>query len=234
MTREEKNRLWFNSLLRISASEALKNEIDLLPSKEELDKKYILSDNLNKRINKIIIINRIKQKVRSFCKVSRKIALFIIILSVSSTITLLSVEATRNAIFNVFIEQYEKYTEIKFNKEVSEVKNNKLYMPNYLPQGFKETSTVTYGNSVMMIYTNDNGIDILFKQRPAETGTTLIDNENTKYKEIEINGNVAYLFEALTTEDYSVLLWQEDSVVFELESILSCDELIQVGSSFRK
>ena len=73
--------------------------------------------------------------------------------------------------------------------------------------------TVTYGNSLMQIHTNDEALEILFKQGPSETGTILIDNENTEYEEIEINGKAAYLFEALTLEDYNTLLWQEEDIV---------------------
>ncbi len=75
-------------------------------------------------------------------------------------ITLLSVEATRNAIFNAIIKKFDKYTEIKFNKGVEDETNNKLYSPIYLPQGFRETSVVTYGNSIMIIYTNNEGNEI--------------------------------------------------------------------------
>lgn len=233
MTREEKNKIWFDSLLRIATSEALKNETDLLPLKEELDEMYYPSDELNKRIKKIITINRLKRKVHNCGKIARKIAIVIIVLFAASLITLLSVEATRNAIFNAIIEKFDKYTEIKFNKGVEDETNNKLYSPIYLPQGFRETSVVTYGNSIMIIYTNNVGNEILFKQRPVETGTILIDNENTNCKEIKINGNEAYLFEAMTIDDYNILLWQSEGVVFELQALIKGDELIQIGNSIK-
>lgn len=234
MTREEKNSIWFDSLLRIATSEALRNEIELLPSKEELDKKFHPSDKLSRRIKRIIIRNRMEQKIHAYAKIARKIAAVVIILYTASSITLLSVEATRNAIYNLIIEHHDKYTEIRFDNSITDKAHSDLYSPTYLPQGFKETSTVTYGNSVMQVYTNEEGIEILFKQRPVETGTSLIDNENTEYKQIEIGGNVAYLFEALTTEDYNVLLWQSEGVVFELTSLLSSDELTQIGSNLSK
>lgn len=231
---EEKNRILFDALMRIGLSDALRSEIDLLPSKEELDMQYKPSDRLNRRIKTIIIRNRIKQKIHSYSMFARRAAVLLIIILSASSITLLSVEATRNAIFNAIIEQYDKYTEIRFDNNVDDEANNQLYFPSYLPEGYKKTSTVTYGNSVMQVYTNEEGIEILFKQRPAETGTTLIDNENTDYKEIEINGKVAYLFEALTLEDYNILLWQEEGIVFGLQSLISSDELIQIGRSISR
>jgi hypothetical protein len=85
----------------------------------------------------------------------------------------------------------------------------------------------------MITYTNNEGIEILFKQGSVGTGTTLIDNENTKYKEININGRDGYLFEALTSEDYNVLLWKVDDISFELQSLINSDKLVQIGSSLK-
>jgi len=232
--REEKNRILFDTLVRIGVSDALKSEISLLPSKEELDRQYKPSDKLTRRIKTIIIRNRVKQRIHAYSKMASRVAVLLIILLSVSSITLLSVEATRNAIFNAIIEKYDKYTEIRFDNKVEDGNSNKPYSPTYLPQGFKETSTVTYGNSLMQIYTNDEGLEILFKQGPSETGTILIDNENTEYEEIEINGKVAYLFEALTLEDYNILLWQEEGIVFGLQSLISSDELIQIGRSISR
>ena len=233
MTSEERNKIWFDSLLRIAVSEGLKNEMDLLPSKEELDKRYHPSDKLNRRIKNIIIRKRIKGQVEAHGKIVYKIATILIILFAASSITLLSVEATRNAIFNVIIQQLDKYTEIKFEKDGANESNGSLYSPTYLPQGFVETSNVTYGSTIMITYTNNEGIEILFKQGSVGTSTTLIDNENTKYKEIKINERDGYLFEALTSEDYNVLLWQVDGISFELQSLINSDELVQIGNSVK-
>ncbi|MBE5966167.1 MAG: DUF4367 domain-containing protein [Lachnospiraceae bacterium] len=234
MTRKEKNKVWFDALLKVAISESLKNEMDLLPTKEELDNKYIPSAIMDRRIRKLIIRNRIKHKTHAYVKTMRKIAASIIIIITASSITLLSVKATRNAIFNAFIERFEKYTEIKFNDNTMNSKENNIYSPIYLPAGFKKISVKTYGNSVMQIYSDDAGKKICFEQWLADTGTALIDNENTKYSEIEMNGDTAYLFESLSEDDYNVLLWQSNGMVYELTSQINSNELILIGCSLEK
>ncbi|NLP35754.1 MAG: hypothetical protein GX359_11305 [Clostridiales bacterium] len=104
--------------------------MDLLPSKEELDKKYHPSDELNRRIKRIIIRNRMDQKVHAYAKSARKIAVIIIILFTASSITLLSVGATRNAIFNLIIEHHDKYTEIRFDESAADGTNSNFNLKN--------------------------------------------------------------------------------------------------------
>lgn len=233
MTREDQNEMWFDALLKVSLSDALKNEMDLLPSNKDMNEKYKLSAEVDKRIKKIIIRHRNSSKIMSYSKNLHKIVACFIIVVVLSSITLISVEATRNTIFNILIEQFGKYTEIQFQDSDTDMEQNEIYRPTYITEGFKEKSTQTYGNTIIIKYTDDLGTEILFKQRLADAGIALIDNENTKYIEIEIAGNKAYLFEALTKDEYSVLLWQYQGVVFELTSSIGSDELIQVGNSVK-
>lgn len=234
MTGKDRNKELFDALLKVAVSEALKNEMDTLPTNEELNMAYKPSPELDKRFKNLIIQGKIKSKIKFFVKSVYKIAACIIMIFVLSSITLLSVEATRNVIFNAFVEWFGKYTEIQFQDSVIDNDQKNIYRPAYLPNGFKETSSQTYGNTVMQIYSDESGDEIIFKQRPADAGTALIDNENTIYTEVEISGNTAYLFKALTKEDYSVLLWQSEGVVFEMTSQISSNELIRIGNSLKK
>lgn len=234
MTNEVRNDILFDAMLKVAVSEGLKKEIDTMLSNEELNEKYKPSTELDGRIRKIINRDRIKSRLKLNARSLRKIAVCMILIVGLSSITLLSVEATRYAIFNAFIEQFGKYTKIQFQDSVIDSELRDIYRPTYIPESYKEKSTQTYGNTVMLLYSNDTGKEIIFKQWKVDAGTALIDNENTKYKEIEISGNKAYLFEALTKDDYSVLLWHSEGLVFELTSQISSDELIRIGDSIKK
>lgn len=234
MTTKKRNEIWFDALLKVAVSESLKNEIEILPSNEELNQQYKPSDKLDRQIKKIIKRNQFKPKTRVYSSILRKVVVCIIIIFAASSVTLLSVEATRNAIFNAFISQFEQYTEVKFKDSTIDDTQNNIYSPTYLPEGFTEISTISYGNSIIQTYSDKAGNEILLKYRVAETGTELVDNENTNYKEIKIAGNTAYLFKALTKNDSSVLLWQSGGVVFELSSPINSDELIKIGNSIKK
>jgi len=147
---------------------------------------------------------------------------------------LLSVEATRNVIFNTIIEWHEKYTKVEFKDSATDSKQSGVYQPSYLPQGFSQTSLTKLGNVHMLIYSNDTGETIIFSQWIYGSGASSVDNENKKYSEIEISGNKAYLFEAITEEDSNVLTWQAVGMVFELTSPIDSKELIHIAESLKK
>lgn len=234
MTKEEQKDILFDALLRISVSDALKNEMASLPTNEELNAGFIPSAKLDKRITKIILQNKRKSKRRLYSKRISKLAATIVIIAGISSITLLSVEATRKAIFNAFVEKNNQYTEIKFQEADTEGEQMDIYRPTYLPKGYEEVSIQSYGSTVMLIYSNDEMNEIHFMQRYGIEGSAFFDNEDNKYTETEIAGNKAYLFEATTEEVHNILLWRDESVIFELTSQISIDELTKIANSITK
>lgn len=233
MTHAGQNKELFDALLKISISEAMKQELEAIPASNELNKMFIPSHELDKRIKRIIIQGKAKLQIRHYAKKAGKLAACIIILLILSPVTLPGVKAARNVVFHTFFEWFGKYTQIEFRDQEPENEEN-IYKPSYLPSGFKEESTQTYGNAIMQIYTNETGDKIIFEQQPADTGNILIDNENTEYSEVKVAGDMAYLFQAQAERERNMLLWQSEGIIFELTSQISSDELIQIGNSLKK
>ena len=213
--------------MKIAVREAFEREMSELGS-EEADETDKPSPELEKRVKRLIDKSYMKSKMRRYMKLAGKIAVCICI---TFTIISLSVRATRNAIFNAIIELQEKYTRVDFGE--SETVTG-IYRPTYLPEGFSETSTVKFGNTVMIKYSKADDAEIVLSQRPAESGTSLVDNENTDYMEVEVSGVTAYLFSGSSANDISTLIWQANGTVFELTSTISIDELIKIGKSLKK
>ena len=234
MTSEDRNKELFDSLLKAAISDALRDEMDALPSNKELNEKFPTSAKLEQRMKKLISEQKIKSKIRHFVKSNRKIAACFIVILVLSSATLLSVEATRNVILNTFVNQFGKYTQIQFQDSSADGQQMDIFRPAYLPEGYKKISEEIYGNSALLVYSNESDTEIVLKQRKAEEGTSLIDNENTNYTEVDISGNTAYLFKAVKDDNYNVLLWKSHDVVFELTSKVNSDELIRMGNSLEK
>lgn len=234
MSSEDRNKELFDSLLKAAISDALKDEMDALPSNKELNEKFQMSEDLDKRIKKLIFEHKIKFKIRYFVKSNRKIAACFMVIIILSSATLLSVEATRNVILNTFVNQFGKYTQIQFHDSSAGGQQMDIFRPAYLPEGYNKVSEDLYGNSALLVYSNESDTEIVFKQRKAEEGTALVDNENTNYTEVDISGNTAYLFKAVKDDNYNVLLWKSHDVVFELTSKVNSDELIRMGKSLKK
>lgn len=231
MTDDRKNEILFDTLIKLSITEAFEKEMSFLPSIEDLNQEYKLSPEFDKKINSIISKGYRKSKIKAFSKKFGKVAAFICILLTMSSAVLLSVKATRNAIFNAVIQLHGKYTEVKFGESAT---YDGIYRPSYLPKGFREGTSKKFGSTTIVTFSNKDGEEILFSQWTYNTGTSFVDSENTNYTEIEISGEKAYLFKALAAEDSNTLIWQSKGMVFELTSKISSDELKLIGESLEK
>lgn len=222
----------FDALLKIAVEEALEQEMEEMPSCEELNKQYKPSPSLNKKIRKKISQHRFKEKASSWKKAAVKIAACSAIVMVFSSVVLLSVEASRNYIFNAVIKWQEDYFSIQhIENNISDIK---IFEPTYLPKGFIEVSSNIMGDIIKITYENENGIKITFKQSPSQSTHILADHENKKYAVIKINGKEAYLFSATEDDKNNAVLWESDGIIFIIISEIESAELILIAESVKK
>lgn len=233
MVSRDKNEEMFDALIKSAINDEFHKEIEALPTNEELNKLYTPSPELDMRIKKLIDKSYRKSKMQSFSKTILKVIACIAICFTLLSAGLLSVEATRNKIFNIIIEWHEKYTKVEFKDSATDSKQSGIYQPSYLPDGFSQTSLKKLGNVDMLVYSNNTGETIIFSQWTYGSGSSSVDNENKKYSEIEISGNKAYLFEAIKEDDSNILTWQAGDMVFELTSSIESKELIHIAESLK-
>jgi hypothetical protein len=230
MIDKEKNEVIFDALLKVAVSEALEKEVSLLPSDEEIAE-FQPTPEFDGRMKKLFQMNQRKASFQRMTKKVRKIAACVGILFTLSATLLLSVSATRNAILNAVIGWQEKYTEVKFD---GTTEDSSTYLPSYLPEGYSKTSDDVSATGSTTVYTNSAGNQIILTQSPADSGADSVDNENTTYREINLSIGKAYLFEAKTADDSSVLIWQYNSYAFELSAQLNSTEMVKIAESLKK
>lgn len=241
MTGRRQNEKLFDALLEAAVSQAFQEEMEQLPSNEELNAEYEPSPELDRRIHELIDQSRREARRKHFRRRLGKVATCIaVVFTLVATVTL-SVEATRNRIFNAYLDWQDKYTSIQFKDmadpaETKGIDESSLFHPTYIPKGFKQTSIKKFGKVIVLEYLNkETGEKILFDQGPAGAGKTSVDSEHTTYREIEISGNKAYLFKGMRKDvDQSVLIWQSGGVKFKFTSLIDSSELIRMGESLKK
>ena len=231
MNGKEKNDILFDSLINSAAAHVFINEMNELPSIEDLDRNCPPAAELDKKIEKIITKAYRQKKRNDLRSTLMKITVGIAIVFISLTVVIFTVEATRNLVFDVIIEWRNDHTIIEFDED-SEL-NYYIYKPSYLPDGFTEQSAHELVSGFQITYSNKNQDLIIFFQYPAETGITAVDNESTELIEIQISGETAYLFEDITGNEVSVLIMENDGIVFELTAALSRDEIILIIESIQ-
>ena len=223
---ERSNKL-FDAILKVAAEEAMKEEMDLMPNLDDLNKSYRPSASLNKKVYSIIKNERRAAKrkltLRGFVKVAAVIGIFFTI----STTILLGVEASRNFILNTFINIQNDHVAFEFNQS-KESADNSSFIFNYFPQGFNLLNSHNAGETNLSIYTNDFGEEIIIQQSPADTVSTAIDNENRVFSPIILNGHEIFVFEALDAQDQNVVMRQIGNHVFIVQSHIETDELLKI------
>lgn len=229
MTATEKNDVLFDAMLKVAMTEAFEKEIKSMPDDAELNA-YKPSPALDKRIGTLIKTHYRRMKTRRFTKSFGKAVACLCVLLTISSIILMSVGATRNAIFNAVISWREEYAEIHYDVSTSQAG---MYRPTYLPAGFSEKTVESVGIIKTIVYENEAGDQIVFSQEEAGHGTTLVDNENTKYSEVKISGSPGHLFQAKIENNASILIWEENGIVFNLIAILDAKELVRIGESLK-
>jgi hypothetical protein len=224
----ERNEQLFDAMLRASITDAFERDMNALPDYDALYA-HQPSPALDRRIDRLIKKSYLRIKAKRFTSRLGKAAAFFCILLTVASVILMSVSATRNAIFNAILKWHEQYTEIRFG----ESSERHFYRPAYLPAGFSEQTFEAGDNYTTIVYKNSNGEKLVLDQQAADTGVNLVDNENTDYSEIQIHGNTGYLFKAKTESDANIVIWEQNGIVLELISTLESDELLRVAESMK-
>ena len=224
----------FDAVIKIAAENALEQEMDEMPSCEELNARHKPSPDLDRKIKKIIARRKLKERATVWRKTATKIIAGIAVFIIISATVLLSVEATRNYIFNALIKWQEGYVSIEYNHNETKLPEAGVYKPTYLPEGFTEISSKTTGEITRTVYQNETEATIMLSQYPAQSSNTLFDNEGREFKNIQINGQEAYLFESIDLDKDNVLIWEANGIMFSINSGLESGELILIAESIKK
>lgn len=170
-------------------------------------------------------------------KISKRIAVILIVLSMITAFVSISVEAFRVKVFNLIIETSQKFSTISHQEKnqiniqedlPSEWKN--YYYPTFLPEGYFLVSTSELNNTKFMNFGNDLNIKIVFIQSDLSSQAQ-IDSEGGKVMEVEINGNIGRIIEK---EEITILSWNNNETGFIIQGNADKSTLMEFTSSLKK
>jgi len=233
MDMENRNDRILDTLIETAADDAAFQAMHDMPSCEDLDKIYKPSLEMDKRMRGIISRIENEKRFNRLLSLIGKIAAAFLVLVIITTTVLFSVEASRNYIFNAFLEWNKKNTTITFTDDSTQNEFDK-YSINYIPNGFTISNIDNDDISRFYTYINDKNVIIYITLTYAESVKLGVDNENTKQSIIMINNNKAYLFESIKTSGMNILVWNDGKIAFEITSIIRTDELIKIADNIVK
>lgn len=216
----------FESIFEYAGACHAENIVGEMNTKIKSGKQIFIPQELDVRMKKLIFRHYMKQNIRQVGKISAKVfpkvAVLFFIIFISFAILVTSVEAFRIKVFNFIIEVEKEYTSIDLNnssntipKEISEIPQEwgNVYVPAYIPEGFKITKTESLMLTTMIYYSNAEGQLIIFQQRSGENVNMRFDTENTVSENITVNGLEGLLVEKSRR---TTLIWHNNDLLFSI------------------
>jgi len=230
---ESRTEIVFNTLIDAAAEEALLQEMNEMPSCEELDKIYSPTPEMDLRMRKLIKRVENTQKTKKILVQASKSAMILFAFLAVATMVLIAVEASRNYIFNTFIQWNNNHTAIQF--QPSDKSNDfDKYTLHYIPEGYKLDTTSSSENTRTFIYTNEKDENIFVQQSIADSAKLSVDNENNQPSIMTIHGFEAFFFQSTSDNDSNSLIWKENNIAFTLISSLDKNEMILIAENILK
>ena len=200
--------------------------------KNDLDEEVEFSKEHVANMKKIFKVYRQKLFYKKMVAVTKRVAIFFIIISVVGAISIMSVEAWRIKILNFFIEVKDNHSDIHLREEMSD--NNSYKVADitfeYIPDGFTVENTNNTKNNLFIQFTNENNLYFSLNINDVDVNLS-IDTENANFKKIFLNRVEALLSEKDTIK---ILVWHNDKYMFTLIGNIETSELIKIAENIKK
>ena len=220
----------FEALFRQAVIDNFNEELNSIPSNDELAKQITFSPEHETRMKKLFTRDERKERTRTIIKWARR-AVAVILIAVTVLFgALMFVPSVRALVIETVTEWYEKF--VTFTSRAPEAEKMNLE-PGYLPEGFYEIVRDEVGMTETIIFENGEGKLIVF-QSTRTSDNVSIDNENNNY-EVRLIGGIEYhVFAAINSEAENTVLFDIYGQRFIISSSISVDELLFIASSIKK
>lgn len=170
--------------------------------------------------------------------VSKRAAIFIIVMiAVTGSLTI-GVEAFRLRIFNLFVQESEEYTDLSLMEEGVENTNITkpeglldYYYVTYLPNGFNLLDYSGDDGFIAFVFSDGDSRIQLITQTGGPDFLSQVDSENAEVTRFDLNGNDAIYF---TKNDKGTIAWHQDNVLIKISGYISKEKLIKIAESIKK
>ncbi|ADY54475.1 hypothetical protein Sgly_0104 [Syntrophobotulus glycolicus DSM 8271] len=214
----------------------------LMQQNEELknDPVYQPTTEAKRKFKKILNRQYYKQKTKNCFQASyrylNKAAIIFLFIIILLSISVVTIEAVRIKVLNLFINMQEKYTEIRLEDRGGEnIAGNNIYInwdnayaPTDIPLGYSISNLLNNKSFKTIEYTNDNNGIIIFQQFDDDVISN-VDTENAdSIEKIKIQGHEG-LF--VNKDGKQTITWGNDTYIFSITTNLQKEDIIKIAES---
>lgn len=220
-----------NDLFKKALHDALILEFsNMLPDADENE--HVFSSGFERKMQKLI-----KRRKKPYYKIintlGKRVACIAVIVLVASSVTVLSVDALRNAVADFFVSIYEKFSTVQSVDEDKPAPTTieDIYAITYNLDGYKVLFENNNEFSRDITYVNSD-IIMEFSQYTKDMYNKNVNTEDAEISTTEINGTEAIIF--LDNQNYYHIIINSDDYVFDIGSNIGKDALIDIAESVQK
>lgn len=196
---------------------------------KQVDANYEFSHKFERRMKRLV-----RQEARPWLRVIhnivKRVAIFFVGIIGATLIFTMSVEAYRTKFFDTirtFLEDFVLYSYYT-DEEAGMLQNSE---PNFMPEGYKEVERIENSISLIIIYENEIGEQIIWEQKLIiDGGNLLLDSEYDTQEIQEIDGGIATVF--LYSDGYAMAYYErEESAYLITADRLDSEDLFRIIDS---
>lgn len=218
------------SMLREAFGIYAENLLLEYPSPVELTESHAFSPAFEAEME--MLVNKQKKPwAVLFRTASRRIAMLIVSILLSLTVTVFGVEAIRKPFIEFVVQTFETFTDVLFPDNNSENSEPVRYItPTYITDGYVLDSLQQDDVGQNIVYFTEDGIDLVYQQWIMDSTTWMLDTEDATLEEIMV-GEMPGLF--FSNKGYNNLLFKDNTYSFYLSGVLSKEELLKIAKSIK-
>lgn len=198
---------------------------------QDVADEHEFSPEFEKKMKKLIN-RRNKPYYRIINTTRKRTACAAVVVLIASSVTIMNVDALRNAFSDFFVTTYEKFSKLQpVEDDSAPTTLEEIYEITYNLNDFKIDSNDENEYSRSIIYIKDN-IAIYFSQYTKEMYYPSINTEDAEILTIDINGHEAIYF--IDNNDYCHIIWDNGDYIISLGSNIGENVLIDIAKSVQK
>ena len=189
------------------------------------------SPEFEKKMKKLIN-RRNKPYYKIINTAGKRVACAAVIVLIASSITLMNVDALKNAFSDFFVNTYKKFSTVQpVEDDSAPTTLEEIYEITYNLNDFKIDCYDENEYSRRIIYVKD-GIAIYFLQETKKMYNHDVNTEDAEILTMDINGHEAIYF--IDNNDYCNIIWDNGDYIISLGSNIDENILIEMAKSVQK
>ncbi len=195
----------------------------------EIKDKFKFSQEHNKKMKRIFNNYKRKTYMGKLASYSKFVATIFLALAITASVSIVSVEAWRIKVFNLFIDKKDTHSDIRFDEVEGSYYQIQNIAFNYIPDGFIPEVRQSEPNSIYIRFKKENKYFSFTLQ--DVNGSLSIDTENAEIKNIIINNQEGILSK---NKNVIILLWHKDDSLYMLTGNIDEQEIIKIGENIKR